>query len=63
VEVGDFFADVDPMGHDWAEADKGRRRMLLELVRHVAAIRDPRQRQALCRLAWELAALGAAKPS
>jgi transcriptional regulator with XRE-family HTH domain len=59
VEVGDFFADVDPMGHDWAGADKGRPRRLLELVRHVAAIRDPRQRQALCRLARDLAALGA----
>jgi transcriptional regulator with XRE-family HTH domain len=63
VEVGDFFADVDPMGHGWAGADKGRRRRLLELVRHAAAIRDPGQREALCRLARELAALEATKLS
>jgi transcriptional regulator with XRE-family HTH domain len=59
VDVGHFFADDDPVGHDWAGVNKGQRRMLLELVRHVAAIRDPRQREALCRLARGLAELGA----
>jgi transcriptional regulator with XRE-family HTH domain len=66
VEVGHFFADVDPEGLLGGagpdEAGRGQRRMLLELVRHAAAIRDPKHREALCRLARDLAALGAETP-
>jgi transcriptional regulator with XRE-family HTH domain len=64
VEIGYFFsADVDADAENRGQADPagtpGQRRMLLELVRHVAAIRDPRRREALCRLARDLAELGA----
>jgi transcriptional regulator with XRE-family HTH domain len=61
VEVGHFFADMDPGGHDWtgSMAARSQERRLLELMRHVAAIRDPRQREALCQLARALAALEA----
>ena len=66
VEVGHFFADVDQKGLLGRarpdEAGRGRRRMLLELVRHAAVIRDPKHREALCRLARDLAALGAENP-
>ena len=65
VEIGYFFEDVDPEGRDRAGpmAVRSQERRLLELVRHVAAIRDPRQREALCRLARDLAALGADEAS
>jgi transcriptional regulator with XRE-family HTH domain len=61
VEVGHFFADVDPQGRDGAGpmAARSQERRFLELARNVAAIRDPRQREALCRLAQDLAELGA----
>jgi transcriptional regulator with XRE-family HTH domain len=66
VEVGHFFADVDRdglLGGAGAdEAGQGQRRRLLELVRHAAATRDPKHREALCRLARDLAALGAETP-
>jgi transcriptional regulator with XRE-family HTH domain len=60
VEVGHFFAAMDAEGHGLAEpaGAPGQRRRLLELVRHVAGIGDRRHREALCRLARELAALG-----
>jgi transcriptional regulator with XRE-family HTH domain len=61
VEVGHFFVDMDAEGHGPAGAT-GQRRRLLELVRHVAGIGDPRLRQALGRLARDLAALGAENP-
>ena len=65
VEVGHFFADVDPQGRDGAGpmAARSQERRFLELARNVAAIRDPRQREALCRLARELAALEASVPT
>ena len=66
VEVGHFFADVDPEGRGGPEPDeagRGQRRMLLELVRHVAGIRDPGHREAICQLARDLAALGAGSPA
>jgi transcriptional regulator with XRE-family HTH domain len=66
VEVGYLFADVDLDGLGWpepGEAGRGQRRMLLELVRHVAGIRDRGHREALCRLARELAALEASVPT
>jgi hypothetical protein len=55
---------MDAEGHGPAEpaGATGQRRRLLELVRHVAGIGDRRQREALCRLARELAALGAGDP-
>ncbi len=61
VEVGHFFAGMDPEGRDQAgpAAARGQRRMLLGLVRHVAGLGDRRHREALCRLARDLAALGA----
>jgi transcriptional regulator with XRE-family HTH domain len=60
VEVGHFLAAMDAEGHGPAEpaGAPGQRRRLLELVRHVAGIGDRRHREALCRLARELAALG-----
>ena len=60
MEVGHFFAAMDAEGHGSAgpAGAPGQRRRLLELVRHVAAISDHRQREALCQLARELAALG-----
>jgi transcriptional regulator with XRE-family HTH domain len=61
VEVGYFFADVDPAGLGGPEPDeagRGQRRRLLELVRHAAGIRDRGPREALCRLARDLASLG-----
>jgi transcriptional regulator with XRE-family HTH domain len=67
VEVGYFFADVDPAGlpggaePDEAGRDQGRR--LQELVRHAAAIGDPGHRAALCRrLARDLALLEVETP-
>jgi transcriptional regulator with XRE-family HTH domain len=63
VEVEHFFANVDPEPPDWAGVNKGRRRMLLDLLRHVAAIRDPGHREAICALAREMAALGTGAPA
>jgi transcriptional regulator with XRE-family HTH domain len=67
VEVGHFFADVDPEGLLGGagpdEAGRGRRRRLLELVRHVAHIRDRGHREAVCALARALAALGGGRPA
>ncbi len=65
VEVGHFFAAMDAEGHGLAEpaGTMGQRRMLLEFVRHVAAISDRRHREALCQLARELAALGMDAPA
>jgi hypothetical protein len=66
VEVGYFFADVDPAGclagaePDEAGRDQGRR--LQELVRHAAGIGDPGHRAALCRLARDLASLEVETP-
>ena len=66
VELGYFFADVDPegllggAGRD--EAGRGRRRRFLELARHAASIRDPEHRRALCRLARDLATLEVENP-
>jgi transcriptional regulator with XRE-family HTH domain len=64
VKVGYFFADMDPEGRDQAgpAAARGQRRRIVELVRHVATISDRRHREALCRLARDLAALGAGDP-
>jgi transcriptional regulator with XRE-family HTH domain len=63
VEVGHFFAAMDAENHGLAEpagaGATGQRRRLLELVRHVAGIGDPRHREALGQLARDLAALGA----
>jgi transcriptional regulator with XRE-family HTH domain len=62
VGVGHFFADVDAEGAGGVELDdtgQGQRRMVLDLLRHAADIRDPRHRDALGRLARDLAALGA----
>jgi transcriptional regulator with XRE-family HTH domain len=65
VEVGYFFAEVHAEDHVVAGSagTPGQRRMLLELVRHAAGIRDPKQREALCRLARDLAALEAGSAS
>jgi transcriptional regulator with XRE-family HTH domain len=65
VDVGYFFADVHPEGRGGAEPDeagRGQRRKLFGLVRHAACIRDPGHREALCRLARELATFGAGVP-
>jgi transcriptional regulator with XRE-family HTH domain len=61
VEIGYFFEDVDPGGRDRAGpmAARSQEQRFLEFARNVAAIRDPRQREALCRLARDLAELGA----
>jgi transcriptional regulator with XRE-family HTH domain len=61
VDTSYFFEDVDPGGRDRAGpmAARSQEQRFLELARNVAAIRDPRQREALCRLARDLAALGA----
>jgi transcriptional regulator with XRE-family HTH domain len=61
VEVGHFFAAADPEGGAPTEpaAGRGQRRRLLQLLRHVAGIGDRRQREAVCQLARDLAALGA----
>jgi transcriptional regulator with XRE-family HTH domain len=60
VGVGHFFAAMDAEGHGLVEpaGTMGQRRRLLELVRQVAAISGRRHREAVCRLARELAALG-----
>jgi transcriptional regulator with XRE-family HTH domain len=66
VEVGHFFADMDVEGRGRAEPVEGtrsQRRRLLDLVRNVASIRDRGHREALCRLARDLAALGASGPA
>ena len=71
VEIGHFFADVDPAGllggAEPGEAGRDLRqdqqRMLLELARHVAAIGDRGHREAVCALARALAALGGEKPA
>jgi transcriptional regulator with XRE-family HTH domain len=65
VEVGHFFADVDAEGHGLVEpaGATGQRRRLLELLRHVAAINDRRHRDAVCRLARDLARLGTNAPA
>jgi transcriptional regulator with XRE-family HTH domain len=62
VEIVHLFAGVDPAGLPGGaepdEAGRGQRRRLLELVRHVAAIRDRGHREAVCALARALATLG-----
>jgi transcriptional regulator with XRE-family HTH domain len=67
MEIVHLFAGVDPAGLlGGAEPDAagcGQRRMLLGLLRHAAAIRDPGHRAALCRLARELAARGDEEPA
>jgi transcriptional regulator with XRE-family HTH domain len=67
VEVGYFFEEIDPEGLSGGaepdEAGRGQRRMLLELVRHAANIGDPKHREALCRLARDLASLEAGSAS
>jgi transcriptional regulator with XRE-family HTH domain len=66
VEVGHFFEEIDPEGLLGGagpdEARRGQRRRLLELVRHAAAIGEPKHREALCRLARDLAALETENP-
>jgi transcriptional regulator with XRE-family HTH domain len=67
MEVVHLFAGVDPAGlPGGAEPDetgRGQRRRLLQLMRHVAAIRDRGHREAVCALARELAALGGEEPT
>jgi transcriptional regulator with XRE-family HTH domain len=67
MEVVHLFAGVDPAGlPGGAEPDetgRGQRRRLLELMRHVADIRDRGHREAVCALARELAALGGEEPT
>jgi transcriptional regulator with XRE-family HTH domain len=59
ADVGHFFEGLEPGGRDGAEpaGARGRRRMVLRLVRDVAGIGDRRHRAALCQLARALAAL------
>jgi transcriptional regulator with XRE-family HTH domain len=67
VEIVHLFAGVDPAGLPGGaepdEAGRGQRRRLLELVRHVADIRDRGHREAVWALARELAALGGEEPA
>jgi transcriptional regulator with XRE-family HTH domain len=67
MEAVHLFAGVDPAGllggAEPGGAGRGQRRRLLGLLRHAAAIGDPEHRQALCRLARDLAALGGEEPA
>jgi transcriptional regulator with XRE-family HTH domain len=59
VEVGHFFADLDPGRRGRAEPAgiRAQRQMLVRLVRDVAGIGDPKVQEAVCELVRVLAAL------